>query len=251
MSEQTSSRRPRTATVRWVVLGVLVAVAVIGVAIATLTVVAETEEGGPVARVQALEDPPADPTLEREQLLGEARDFVVGFNTYGPDMLAEDGTMPEYAGLADAMTSTFATVFDENVGFATQTVTDLQVRRSADVHAVGVASQDDDSAELLVAGTATFAYPDPKKEGAWVQFDPERFRYQVSLVRQRGEWLVDDLDDLDDDLPSFAQSAGEQQGGLPGQLPSEQTSPGAGGAPGDAPSGSPADGATPSEEATP
>ncbi|TYL46260.1 hypothetical protein FXB39_13975 [Nocardioides sp. BGMRC 2183] len=211
----------RASLLRWGVLGVLTVVVLGCLGTAVGLVYAHTSDGGPIERVQTLADPPSDPRLAREQVLGDARDFVAAFNTYGPDLLTEDGTMPDYAALSEEMTSRFGTVFDKNVGYAEQTVAQLQVRREAEVYAVGVASADDDSAEVLVAGVAKFSYPNPKKKGSWVDFDPERFRYQVSLVRQHGEWLVDDLDDLDDDLPSFAQSGGGEEG-LPGQLPSDQ-----------------------------
>ncbi|WP_141015368.1 hypothetical protein [Nocardioides sambongensis] len=215
----------RARLVRRGVFALLVVVVVGCLGAAVGVVYAHTSEGGPVERVRALADPPPDPRLSREQALGTARDFVVAFNTYGPDQLTDDGTMPDYAALAEDMTARFGTVFDKNVGYAEQTVAQLQVRREAEVYAAGIASADEDSAEVLVAGVARFSYPNPKKDGAWIDFDPERFRYQVSLVRQHGEWLVDDLDDLDDDLPSFAQSGGGEEG-LPGQLPSDGASPG-------------------------
>ncbi|MEQ6900629.1 hypothetical protein [Nocardioides sp. YIM 152588] len=207
------------------VLVLLVAVAVVAAGVAVATVWTATAEGGPIERVQALREPAADPGVEREELLGVAGDFVRRFNTYGPDLLADDGTMPEYAGLTSTMTARFGGVFESNVGYAEQTVAQLSIRRRADVYAVGIAAQDDDSAELLVAGVATFSYPDPDKKKAWIEFDPERFRYQVSLVRQHGEWLVDDLDDVDDDLPPLAQSSPQSGAGLPGGLPTGEPTP--------------------------
>lgn len=218
MSASDASVRTGSGRPRWILLIGLVVVCVVALVAAGVGLFSNTSEGGPVQRVEALQDPPADPMLEREQMLGLARDFVVGFNTYGPDMLTEDGAMPDYAALSSMMTAKFGTVFDQNVAVAEQTVVETSVQRSAEVHAVAIASADEDSAELLVAGTARFAYPDPENEGEIVEFDPERFRYQVSLVNQRGEWLVDDLDDLDDDLPSFADST-------PAEIPTDGASP--------------------------
>ncbi|TIC89330.1 hypothetical protein E8D34_02270 [Nocardioides sp. GY 10113] len=227
-SARGSSARRSVASRRGL-LAVLAAVALLAVVASGVVVWRDTDGGGPLARLDDLRHPPAPVSLEHEQLLGVAADFVQRFNTYGPDLLDDAGTMPEYAALADEMTAKFGAVFESNLTYAEQTVAELDVRRRAQVYAVGVASADADSAELLVAGTATFSYPNPDKRKTWVEFDPERFRYQVSLVRQHGEWLVDDLDDVDDDLPSLAQSTPQDGAGLPGELPSQGAGTGDGG----------------------
>lgn len=168
---------------------------------------------------------------EREAVMSAARTFVLRFNTYGPDMLDAEGHLPDYEAVSDLMTSTFATVFDKNVGYAEQTVKQLGAKRSAEVDAVGVASQDSDSAEVLVAGTVELSYPYPDQlnqqtsddktkngpgNGPRVTSGPQRFRYQVSLVKVGGKWLVDDLDDVDDGKPPFAQpDTGQETPGAP------------------------------------
>ncbi|UMG93778.1 J domain-containing protein [Nocardioides sp. TF02-7] len=150
--------------VRWVVLAVLLLVTV-GCLAAVATVVATRAAGDGIGeRLQSLRDdaPPNRPEAdEREQLLALAREFVTRFNTYGPDLLDDQGTMPDYAAVADLMTARFADVFTENVGYAEETVKQLGASREATVWGVGVATHDVDSAQVLVAGTVELSYPAP------------------------------------------------------------------------------------------
>lgn len=207
---------------RWLLLGALLLVTVASLVLSAYWVAAKGEGGDPVERVESLQDGPGpDPAVEREQLLALGREFVVRFNTYGPDML-EEGRLPEYASLTDLMSAKFAEAFEDNVGYAEQTVAEVGVGRSAEVFAVGIVSQDADSAELLVGGNAQFSYPSPQDEEERVEFDPQRFRYQVSLVRIDGEWVVDDLDDVDDGLPSLADATIEVPPGEPTGVPTEE-----------------------------
>lgn len=223
MNTADASGRQSALTKRWGVFAILLALTVIGLGTAGTIALTQGVGDNPVDRAKSLVDPPTSRDLDREQVLGIARDFVQKFNTYGPDLLDEDGHMPAYAGLSEQMTAKFSGVFDSNVGYAEQTVEQLSVRRRASVYAVAIASEDADSAEVLVAGTANFSYPNPKDEKKWIEFDPQRFRYQVSLVKQHGAWLIDDLDDVDDDLPSFAEANGTKDGGgLPG-MPGDPT----------------------------
>ncbi|HWU21361.1 MAG TPA: hypothetical protein VN088_07550 [Nocardioides sp.] len=197
----------------------------LGIVVAALAVsviaVARQDGGSLSAKIDTLQHPGAavdSATLAREQALGVGQDFVTRFNTYGPQMLAKDGTMPTYEGLSEEMTSKFAAVFSKNVGIAEAIVKQNRIRRSATVYGAGVSDIDSDTATVIVAGVARFAYPNPKQKGAWVPFEPERFRYAVSLVNQDGRWLVDDLDDVDDGLPPLGESGGA--GSLPTPAPS-------------------------------
>ncbi|GAB3861518.1 hypothetical protein GCM10028801_25770 [Nocardioides maradonensis] len=200
-------------------------VGLVVVALAVSVVAVLRQDGGSLsAKLDSLRHPQAavdSATLAREQALGVGQDFVTRFNTYGPQMLAKDGTMPAYEGLSAEMTSKFAGVFTKNVGYAEATVKQNKIRRSATVYGAGVSDIDADHATVIVAGVAKFAYPNPKQKGTWLQFDPERFRYAVSLVKQDGRWLVDDLDDIDDGLPPLGESGGTTGGGqLPSSAPS-------------------------------
>ncbi|UUW91802.1 hypothetical protein [Pimelobacter simplex] len=210
-----------------VLLGVLVAS--LGV---TAWVVVDKADGD----LGSLRHPPKDETAQREKALAAARTFVQRFNTYGPGLLDSAGKMPDYAAVGGLMTAKFRTVFDKNVGYAEETVKQTQIDRTGTPYAVGIASIDADSAQVLVAGVVEFSYPDPKKAGERIPFEPLRFRYEVSLVKQDGRWLVDDLDDVDDELPSFGE-ASIPQGGAPSPAPSGGAGPS--GTPSGSPTGSP------------
>jgi Mce-associated membrane protein len=229
---------------RWIVLAVSLVVAVACLASAVGLFAARSAGEGLGDRVSSLakdEVPQSAETEERETLLSAARTFVLRFNNYSPEMLDDTDHLPDYAATSDLMTPTFATVFDDNVGYAEQTVVQLGATRTAEVYAVGVASQDPDSARVLVAGTVELSYPYPDEADQQTSDDeqqgdssddpqivstgPQRFRYEVSLVKVDGEWLVDNLDDIDDGLPAFADpmQEGQQQPGLP--TPSGPTQP--------------------------
>jgi len=196
---------------RRIVLGLLAGLLLVALAVTAVELVRKGTGGDAT-----------DPSVQRELALGRAQDVVTRFNTYGPDLLDSSGAMPKYEELSKEMTAKFGQVFLSNSKLAAATVKQTQVRRTAQVVNAGIASIDNDTAEVIVAGTARFAYPNPKKKGTWVDFDPKHFRYVVSLVEQHGQWLVDDIDDIDDGLPSFGESMGDQggQSGLPSGQPS-------------------------------
>lgn len=238
MTDASTARSSSRPLLRWGLLGLLIAVSLACLAVSGWTIADRGAGDDPLDKIQSLREPPADPAAEREQILAAARTFVQRFNTYGPDLLDDQGRMPEYAEVGDLMTAKFRTVFEENLGVAERTVKETRIDRVGTPYAVGVASMDPDSAEALVAGTVTFSYPDPKNPEESVAFEPLRFRYQVSLVQVDGAWLVDDLDDIDDQLPSFAEATipdPTAPGGQPSGQPSEQPSP----APSDEPSQEP------------
>lgn len=242
-AEENSTARSTTsnAGLRWGILGLLLGVLIAGLGAISFLVVANGEGSNPASKLGSLIDPPADDAAsDREKTLAVARKFVQGFNTYGPDLLQSDGKMPEYAEVGDQMSSKFAKIFQDNVGYAEETVKQTGIDRKGTVHAVGVASIDNDSAEVLVAGIVDFSYPDPDKAGERIAFAPLRFRYQVSLVKTGGRWKVDDLDDLDDDLPSFGEASIPQ--GTPSGAPSTDPSGAPSGEPSTDPSQAPSEG---------
>ena len=133
---------------------------------------------GDQARVQA----------DREAVMAQTEQFVLRFGTYGPDLLDDQGGMPDYRErVKDVITPKFAVSFDKQAGTAEELVAQADISRSADVFATGVSVIDADSATALVAGTFTDAYP---KQG---QLEPTPFRFEVSLVKTRGSWLVDNF----------------------------------------------------------
>lgn len=128
---------------------------------------------------------------EREAAMSQSEQFMLRVNTYGPDLLDDQGQMPKYRSLVEGIiTPKFKTSFGEGVTAAEQTVSKAGVARTAKVFAVGVSAIDADSATVLVAGSFTNSYPQGKKR---VTDQPAPFRVEVTLVKSDGTWLVDDF----------------------------------------------------------
>jgi Mce-associated membrane protein len=169
--------------------------------------------------VDDLVDEQRNPQAQREQVMAVAGSFATQVATYGPDDLDEQNKMPEYAArIEKLLTPKFATSFEQIVPFAEQSVAEQGITRTADIYAVGVSELDDDSARVLVAGTNTFAAPNPKKPDEILPYDEQTFRFEVLLVRTQGKWLVD----LYGAVGTLDESTGEQLE----QLPTEAPSPG-------------------------
>lgn len=125
---------------------------------------------------------------ERESVMAQTDQFMLRMGTYGPDLLDDQGQMPEYRSRVKAViTPKFATSFEKQAGTAEQLVAQAGVSRTAEVFATGVSTIDSDSATALVAGSFTDTY---RKGG---RQEPIPFRISVSLVKTDGTWLVDDF----------------------------------------------------------
>lgn len=132
---------------------------------------------------------------QRERVMDVASQFMLRVNSYGPDDLAEDGTMPDYRErVGELITPAFRADFETQVGTAEQTVAQAQLGRECEVYGVGVSTMDADSATALVAGVFTNSYPgNGRRAGERVESEPAPFRVRISLVKIAGEWLVDDF----------------------------------------------------------
>lgn len=173
----------RSATFRLVLLGVLVAVLLASGGTMIWLLAGRTGEAD-------------DQQSQREAVMAQAEQFMLRVNTYGPDLLAEDGTMPEYRKLVlEVITAKFKASFEKGVTAAEQTVAKAGVGRTAKIFATGVSSLDADSATVLVAGSFTNSYPKNAKnlDSDRVEDVPAPFRVEVQLVKTEGEWLVDDF----------------------------------------------------------
>ncbi len=125
---------------------------------------------------------------EREAVMAQTEQFMLRMGTYGPDLLDAKGGMPEYRQrVEDVITPKFAVSFEKEATTAEQLVAGAKISRKASVFATGVATIDDDSATALVAGAFTDSYP---KTG---DREPAPFRIEVSLVKVKGQWLVDNF----------------------------------------------------------
>lgn len=211
-----------SAALRWTVLAVLLGVLVAGLTVSALIVFGNGAGPGLGNRVSSVFDPPEDPSRDREEVLAASRTFVQRFNTYGPDLLEESGEMPDYRAVGDLMTAKFRKAFDDNLTIAEKAVSETGIDRVATVYGVGISAVDADSATVLVGAEVVSSYPSADDPEERIDFEPQRFRYEVSLVRIDGRWVVDDLDDVDDGLPSFADGAA-QEAGPGGQSPSGAT----------------------------
>jgi Mce-associated membrane protein len=220
----THDQDPETAAGLRLVLLILLS-ALLALAIATFVGLAVTGESSPTRIFDGDEDSKSE--ADRQAVMSQAQQFILRVNTYGPDLLAEDGTMPEYRELVrEVITEKFAASFEESVPAAESTVAQAGFARTAEVFGAGVSVIDGDSATALVAGSFTNSYPvDPEDLQGERQDDlPLPFRVRIELVKVGGEWLVDGFSPVtgEDEEPSGTSSG--------------------------TPSGSPT---TPSEEATP
>jgi Mce-associated membrane protein len=157
---------------------------------------------------------------QRETVMDQAQQFMLRINSYGPDQLADDGTMPDYRKLVEeVITPKFAADFEKNAPLAEATVKQAGLARSAKVFSTGVSAIDSDSATALVAGSITQSYPQKPGSDQRVDTEPAPFRVQVSLVKIKGTWLVDDFQPLTGTDDSGTPS------GIPGAAPSEGATP--------------------------
>lgn len=222
----THDQAPGAATAagfRLVLLIVLSAVLLLS--IGTFVGLAVTGESSPAGIFDGGDDGAEQDEADRQAVMSQAQQFILRVNTYGPDLLAEDGTMPDYREqVLEVITDKFAASFEESVPAAESTVSQAGFARTAEVFGAGVSVIDSDSATALVAGSFTNSYPVDAEdlEGERQDDLPLPFRVRIELVKVGGEWLVD----------GFTPVTGEDE------------------APDTAPSGEP-DTATPSEEATP
>jgi Mce-associated membrane protein len=149
----------------------------------------------------------SDDTRTRETVLSQANQFIIRINTYGPKQLDKQSKMPGYVkSVKEVITPKLDVEFEKSVTLAEQSVAETGLERAVQLYASGAESITDDTATALVTGVVTQSYPDPKKEGR-IEFEPELFRYEVTMVRTGGTWLADDF------TPVRGEVAGEPTAG--------------------------------------
>jgi hypothetical protein len=152
---------------------------------------------------------------ERENVMAQAGQFTLRINTYGPDQLEGD-TMPTYRKLVEEVcTSKFAADFEKNVPLAEATVKQAGLARTAKVFSTGVSAIDADSATALVAGSITQSYPTSPGSDDRQETEPAPFRWQVTLVKIKGTWLVDSFTPLTGDVDTSGGSGTPSEGATP------------------------------------
>ena len=139
----------------------------------------------------------ADAQRQRDAALRETEQFVLRLNTYGPQDLDDQGHLTDYRDrVLEVMSAKFGSDFEQTgLPLAEQTVAQSGYGRTAEVFGAGVDTMDDDSATVIVAGSLTGSYPDPKApqdESKRRAAEPDVLRWSVDLVKVHGDWLVDD-----------------------------------------------------------
>ncbi len=134
---------------------------------------------------------------EREAALGVTEQFVLRINDYGPGQLDDQGRLADYRDqVLEVLTPKFGSDFEKTgLPIAEKTVADAGYGRTAEVFGSGVERIDGDSATVLIAGSFTGSYPDPKApkdESRRTEAEPAVLRWSVDLVKIDDEWLVDD-----------------------------------------------------------
>lgn len=173
-------------------------------------------------------DGSSDLQAQREKVMSQARQFVLRVNTYGPDLLEADGTMPQYREqVGEVITDKFAESFEQSVPAAEATVAQAQYGRVAEVFGAGVSVIDSDSATALVAGSFTSSYPNPDDATDRVDDIPLPFRVQVKLVKVDGSWLVDGFTPVTGETPEdpTADPSADPSTGVVESPTAEQPSP--------------------------
>jgi Mce-associated membrane protein len=162
------------------------------VALTYLVASAPSEENSLGSRVGSLLGDEDLAAKAREEAMAQARQFTLRLHTYGPQDLDAENKMPEYSErVSELMTDKLAADFETNVTYAEQAVSQAGAGRLGEVFATGVSSIDADSATVLVAGAFTNSYPNPENAEQRIDADSLPFRYEVTVLKVGGEWLVD------------------------------------------------------------
>lgn len=197
-----STTDPAASPARWrlvLVLGCAVVIMACAVVLTYLVASTPAEGRSLGSRVTSLFRDEDYQAAEREEVMSQTKQFVLRLHTYGPQFLDADNKMPEYRDtVSELMTTKYAAEFEKNVVYAEQAVAQAGAGRSAEVFATGVSNLDPDSATVLVAGSFTNSYPNPDDPEQRIDTDSLPFRYEVSLLKVDGEWLVDKFTPITD-----------------------------------------------------
>jgi hypothetical protein len=150
-------------------VAVLATLALVGAVVAVAGWWVQREPGEALARVE-----------QRAAVTRVAEQFTVRVNNYSSE------SVDEYkSSVGELLSTKFQGEFDQAMEDIVVQVQQAQMESTGEVLASGVATLDDDSARVLVVADSTVK----------TVFDDRQrhFRWEVSLVRVDGEWLVDDF----------------------------------------------------------
>ena len=167
--DQDPAGRPATPRAVVVMVSVLAALTALGLVVAAAGWWVAREPGQAAARLD-----------QRGEVTRTAEQFTVRVNNYDAD------SVDDYKeSVGELLSTKFRGNFDDAMEEIVGQVQEAEMKSQGEVLASGVASLDDDSARVLVAADAavTTVYDERQRH----------FRWEVSLVKVDGEWLVDDF----------------------------------------------------------
>lgn len=116
----------------------------------------------------------------RADVVRVAEQFTVAVNNYDSD------SVDDYESTVSELLSTkFRGEFDKAMEDIVTSVQEAEMESQGEVLASGVATIDDDSARVLVVSDAAVKTVFDERE--------RHFRWEISLVKVEGKWLVDDF----------------------------------------------------------
>jgi Mce-associated membrane protein len=116
----------------------------------------------------------------RSDVVRVAEQFAVSVNNYDSE------SVEDYkASVSELLSTKFRAEFDSAMEDIVVQVQEAEMESEGEVLASGVATIDDDSARVLVVADATVSTVFDERQ--------RHFRWEVSLVKVEGEWLVDDF----------------------------------------------------------
>jgi hypothetical protein len=116
----------------------------------------------------------------RADVVRVAEQFAVSVNNY------DSASVDDYkAGVSGLLSTKFRGEFDSAMDDILAQVQEAQMQSEGEVLASGVATLDDDSARVLVVADANVKTVIDERQ--------RHFRWEISLVKVDGEWLVDDF----------------------------------------------------------
>ena len=132
---------------------------------------------------------------QREEIMSVGEQFMLRKETFGPDDLDDQGRLADYdSSVGELITPKLSSSFEEQTRAIEQLVAKSGLESESDVYATAVTGSDDDSADAIVVGDTVFKFTRSQSE-------TRSFRYNLTLVKTNGEWLVDSFEDVSGGQP--------------------------------------------------
>ncbi|RJS46353.1 hypothetical protein [Nocardioides cavernaquae] len=131
----------------------------------------------------------------RDEVIATTEQFVLRMGTYGPKDLDKSKKLTGYRDrVSEMLTTKFRTSFEQSLEIVEQQVAQ-GAARSAKVQGIGLASVTADKATALVAWQAN----DTVRSEPYG--DPVQFRWEVTIVKVKGDWRVDNFQPVTGETP--------------------------------------------------